>query len=83
MRKIFHLSRLVRKQALIHGSNFGEAVLKVFLIDLGYFFSEKYIETRELNEKYYILGLYSEQTKAMNWRILLFLCSIVLSSIIL
>ena len=41
------------------------------------------MENVELNEKFYLLGFDPEQTNAMDWFILLFLCSIVLSSIIL
>ena len=45
------------------------------------FFSEKYIENAGIKKKFYLLGFYSEQTKEMDWLILLFLCSIVMFSI--
>ena len=52
------------------------SILDIFSLRIVY-------RTRELNKQFYLLGFYPEQTKAMDWLILLFLCSIVLSSITL
>ena len=63
--------------------NLRNVVLKVSLIISGYFFFAKYMENAGIKGKFFLSGVYPEQTKAMDWLILLFLCSVVLSSIIL
>ena len=60
--------------------NSRNTIYKVFLIDPGYFFSEKFIKNARVKQKILLIRILPEQTKLIDRLILLFHCSIVLFS---
>ena len=58
--------------------NLRNAVFRVSLIIPGHFFFAKYMENAGIKRKFCLLGVYPEQTKAMDWLILLFLLYFIL-----